>query len=485
MLERWKRLIGLLLFGILLITMLTGCTTATTRNADENTDNAEESVFEFVPISEDSPDIQVENNSNNRGLLLERACEFSDGLAWVLPKGETWRVIDVTGKTVLVLNEEISAMINNRYEQTTEYPKSFSGGVSILNERTLINTKGEIVAQAQDGMFDSIITKVYMPQLKNGGTIGGDLGLASIPRGELNSNPIVDGAIFVRKQIDTYSLTEARVGIIGTDGQWLYEPDARLSNFTRMGEWVEYIGNGWYAGDTNYEDTLFNIHTKKFYQLGDFRGDNISFINAQNNDLIAYTDPSYGENFVFFFKYLPETDSFLMSKLTDRRVYIKKLGFFGSGLFYIELDVINSDDVISGFYNINGEQVLSMTEFDLIRPPYFVDGYAILYVRNHAKIPYFTVIDTAGTMMFEPVKLEGVVHEIQSVSIEDYDYSSESGDTVDFIAADGNVMTVRKNYNNEFVYANADKIVLSNGYTDADEYECFYIYEDGSRLIIH
>ena len=154
--------------------------------------------------------------------------DFSDGVAWVVvtPRGP-WSCIDKTGKVLFELGEG-------------ESPESdFSKGVALVqrSDRTrtkeLIDKTGKVISSPKSGEYDKI--ENFIPE---------------------------EGMIVVSKHIESFEVTETRLGIIDNQGKW--------KNNLRKNDnlWGDYVGGGLLVRREEKNTELFyNIHTGNSFSI--------------------------------------------------------------------------------------------------------------------------------------------------------------------------------------------------------------------------
>lgn len=176
------------------------------------------------------------------------------------------------------------------------------------------------------------------------------------------------------KEVEEDGETKIGYGLINESLGWWKAPSAEneyLKEFTK--------GIDGYVLTNENEDKLY------FARL-DVIVEDVDEIMYYNDDLVMYRKG---------------TDIYLIDKAGENeRVTmsnISKTGEWTEGIIYCELT-----DGTQMFKDINGTDLLDVTELNIINLPRFLDGYAGILMQTEEGTKY-TVIDTDGNMMFEPV----------------------------------------------------------------------------------
>jgi len=275
--------------------------------------------------------------------------DFSDGVAWVLTQEQQWNCIDKTGKVILALGAR-------------EAPESnFSKGVALVkrsdNTIELIDKSGQVISSPKSGEYDSII-----------GFVPGE------------------GVIIVCKKIETFEVTETRVGIIDNRGQWKINLCTDPNLIT-----VSYLGNGLTLHPNFGEGVIlcqlglssgefyYNVRTGDSFTINYYEGNGFSWrwsaLRGFENGYGVYFDDSgnlcavssKGEK-----TELKRNLGFdLYSNLTSRNPKTVKIGRYKDGLFYYENETTASNSkahrLTKGFYDIKGNLVIDLSRYNI--PP--------------------------------------------------------------------------------------------------------------------
>ncbi|MCL1822609.1 MAG: hypothetical protein FWG44_00200 [Oscillospiraceae bacterium] len=356
-----------LLLALCLIIGLTACggdkpvesslknntTTTTTTRANEN---ASTTTPEVITASDPEPIINVQGGA------------FSDGVAWVkLNKGQ-WHCLDKTG-TVLFELEENHGPASDFLNGTAWVQ---SNGKTI----GLVDKTGKIIPVPESNEYDEIFMFIY----------GADL-------------------MFVKKHIETFEVTEDRVGLIDINGNWKVElsNDIVWTALLEEGDF-KYLGEGFVSKTTGLLGSstyLYNISEckalGKIYDMSAvyFYNNRPAHLEKMENGIGFYSD----DGFIYYVDKSGTTTK-LGGQFMDT-----VLGNYSNELFYAEFKTGFISETNRGFYDVEGNIIIDLSEYDVeIHPdkPEFIDGYCLLSMKNPQGSEYYTIIDKTGKQMFEP-----------------------------------------------------------------------------------
>ena len=315
--------------------------------------------FQNSQVKTDSEPNTTDNYDEYENLIYyTEASNFSEGIAWVRISefSNTGEWLNSKRACINISGEIIYSTLEstNWSDHIADFePTQFVQGVSIVDETTLINNKGEIVWSVNtngwnyaDEKFGSGVTKSI--KIYDGGSF--------------------TGYTFVRFFIDSYDQTANYCGVLNPDGSWRTEP------FLVKDE-VSFSYNGIYSFRTTDETGYYN--------------DSCQY-DAYNNTFINDIDL---------------TDINTVNILTEKRNQYY-FGFHNNMMY-------NSEEKV--FEDISGNVVIDLSGYTSIdckkdsstgyySSPSFNNGYCVLSVRNKQNSKYMTVIDTYGNQLFEPIK---------------------------------------------------------------------------------
>lgn len=376
--------------------------------------------------------ISEPSSSSDNGNLTyyTEANDFSEGLAWVQ--------ISEFSDTGVWLNSQ-NACINKVGEiiystpQSTEWidhiadfePTPFVNGVSIVDENTLINNKGEFVWTVDNNGWSYADKK---------------FGKGTAKSIKLYDGGNFTGYAFVRFFVDSYNETANYCGVLNPDGSWRMEP------FLVKDE-VSFAYDGLYGYRTTDETGYFNSS---------------GLYDCNNNT---------------FIKDIDLTDTEVSNKLSSRQ---KKYNFsLHNNMMY------NSEKKV--FEDFAGNTVIDLSEYYEIdakidsgtgyySSPSFNNGYCVLNVRNKQRQKYMTVINTSGEQLFEPIRCSRYENTVSDglLLAENDDgedvYLNMRGEVV--IKPDGSGKSFSDGY-----------AVISKKYDAADMYIYNYIDTEGNTVL--
>jgi hypothetical protein len=141
------------------------------------------------------------------------------------------------------------------------------------------------------------------------------------------------------------------------------------------------------------------------YNITDIVG-NVYAVNASGQNQIVLSDVGFS-----YYAKNPMSTDIVKSLQASNNEYVF-LGNYKEGLFYYGNDHETGgtagflkDSLKSytrGFYDIDGNLTIDLSEYDIVGTPEFTDGYCMLSMANPQGSLFYTIIDKKGTRMFEP-----------------------------------------------------------------------------------
>lgn len=323
---------------------------------------------------------------------------FSDGVAWIMaqnssrlsndswlydvkgmipllgsgvatsmgPGVEEWYCVDKTGNVILKLDNG-------------DRPASvFSNGVAVVRRADsileLIDKSGKVISSPKSGEYDEIVCFVHE-----------------------------FGMIVVRRNLNTFQLTETQIGTIDNKGDWqvpLKGNEKFATNATSLDHYLS-IGDGM----LRINGVLFNAFTGELFEYEK----DINLINVGWTTTKRF-EKGYG---IFISR---EDDSIFATDTSGNTREIvadvySDIGEYRDGLFFLSKTGMHKQ----GFYDIDGNMIVDLSTYSIVynyslekffydSPAYlaFSDGYCLLLLSNDQGSRFFTVIDKTGNFMFEP-----------------------------------------------------------------------------------
>lgn len=281
-----------------------------------------------VPIS-DTKEFRVEGLRE-----IVSAQDFHDGLAWVeVEVGDrvNWCCCDMEGNIRFSLEDG---------QKPTTY---FANGVSIVDNKMLVNDQGEVVWSAEKEGIN------YVNEMWGEGTSRGISLMFDEDEGEEYF-----GYTYARFYIECFEFTGSVTGVINPDGSWRITPNEEFykGSYKEAGfYWCPSSGVDCY--NIIYNTGISNQYSeryKEYYQ-----------------SVVAEYELEKHDGLIFKWKSYPDT---------------------------------------SGFYNAEGEEVIDLSKYNIDKydEPEFYEGYALLEIENDQGYDYYTIIDSSGNEMFSPQK---------------------------------------------------------------------------------
>ncbi|MBQ9269015.1 MAG: hypothetical protein IJ206_05785 [Oscillospiraceae bacterium] len=323
-------------------------------------------------------DILGAPSSGNR-FVISDATSFSDGVAWVTVDEEILSQSDST--TSVTTGERTTFLINTYgeplFEITEDYPRytNFSHGVSLVddgNDAYLINNSGEVVWSVSENGW-SEATRLY--------------GEGNVERIELDCSTYTPNSNFtefdyyntgiatdrfngytaVLMHVNTFDKTGDLCGILNPDGTWLLEPI----------------------------DGAINLRADDCFAFWKSQEDeNIYAIRLETGEIVNCGKDSWYEIY--------NMDDDVEDWHPEAQIVWQWQDEYNRA----HQDNLIYDQARRGFTDERGNVVVDLSEYTLLNDcfPVYKNGYCFLAVKNPDGAPYFTVIDTNGNRVFEPVK---------------------------------------------------------------------------------
>ena len=337
------------------------------------------------------------------GLKLADGDDFSDGVAWVMLETRTgggsqphgvgyklypagnWCLIDATGKILMELDDG-------------DRPGSvFSHGAALVVRAgwnvELIDKTGAVISSPEIHDYDEILFFAH----------------------EL-------GIIIVQKKVNTFQLTETQLGTIDSKGNW----QLTLSGFERRFNSPSdlsgvnsndrgYIGDGWQRVTVQgNQSAIMSLLTMEVHDIGGSSEPWTRVSHWENGYGVFYNSSNRG---IYSVNNLTKEENLLIDgSFRDNH------GEYMQGLFYFNDKADDSDEAtIQGFFDINGNQVIDLSAYNIKRGeslhPGFSGDYCLLQLRNEQGGRFYTVIDKNGDFIFEPKPDFGVLKSISDEMI--------------------------------------------------------------------
>ena len=261
---------------------------------------------------------------------------------------------------------------------------------------------------------------------------------------------VSNGCVLIREKTDTYNSSSTKEGLYSLEKQeYIVEPKE------------EYVGK-----IVDRKDGMFKV------------GDN--FYNSKTDKTLTYKT-YFAQSFIDGYAVTQSLDGIVVFDENGNEYSIREpngevvgVGNRNENMLF---DVRNST-----IFNLETKKAISVksqiTKADSEYGPIFENGYALVRFTNQGGTPYYSVIDTNGKFMFEPVRLEdqnGVYKRLVSRKL----------DSGYFILEVDGVDTVYDINNNEIVKAEMNESFegITNGSIMATkEFEDYYKDMQGNRI---
>jgi len=284
-----------------------------------------------------------------------------------------------------------------------------------------------------------------------------------------------DGYVIVVQMIESYDGVTYKLGILGTDGKWVVplsqnnpilkalKDEAELSYFKKM----YYMGEGIIRFETEDYFYFYNIKkntaTKIQSEIDDYDIRSILQCADEFVDGVSVASYGWGGNLAkitsdgkittipwnFHEDYHEGFGSYYYDKKNDRVI---RMGYtyYQDGFSIFD----SKGNIIKTLKNIEPVEVNGFNE----------DGIAQLIIENKEGTQYYTMIDTAGNLLFEPIKTGGnAIYDAESGLVIDPDYNS----LYTLVDQKGNILYQQVN-GGDFGYKNG--IVYDDGAEDGKKY---------------
>jgi len=401
----WKANSTMLLLALLFVGIL--CLSGCGGNSLKSNAKEDEGHTIESTTQENNIDDNIDSESKYISLEIIEGRDFSEEVAWVQGFNAIWYCINTEGKILFELPED------------SKPSDDFDNGIAVIDGNKVINISGEIIFDAE----------------KEGCILVHNFNRDSY---------LYDGFVIVSKFIDTFEVTEEQYGILNNDGNWALELTNEYSE-------PNYCGSGIFLltqyNDGERNQIYFNANTGN------------TFIHDSDDEL----EFSQGYAISTIYGY-PEGITKLIDSEGKEMFSLNKSCYFGS---FSEDLIYLSHGENQGFYDVSGNMVVDLSEYNIINTPCFTDGYAFLRLNNEQGSYFFTTIDKQGNLQFEPKNTEAN----SDISISDglikVNYS-------EFIDMQGNTVV---NFNSGKNYDFKNGILRDYGLT------VFYLNKKGERVL--
>jgi hypothetical protein len=237
------------------------------------------------------------------------------------------------------------------------------------------------------------------------------------------------GMIVVNKELITYEVTEDQGGVINIEGDWqvnLRNIDVLTKLNSNNGYISGYLGEGFLQyreWDPEYsfyaQPQIINVNNgKELTYLLSYNSGNYGLgMHEKGNRLITSIENSLGvfmrDANVFSINVNDSTEKEILKGAYTKGDFYENyfgmsnwgiLGKYKEGLFYFS--DIDAGGQSQGFYDIEGNLQIDLREYEFEKQNTtleFIDSYCLLPIKNPQGSSFFTIIDTSGKMMFEPI----------------------------------------------------------------------------------
>ncbi len=314
---------------------------------------------------------------------------YHDGMVWAyVGTGgiEQWMAIDTNGN------------VNVKLDANSVPDTKFSKGISIVDNKRVINKNGETIWSAEEQGNAYATEQWGADHIKNISVINN--GHNNVTMGYAFDYIEEDfwGYPQVSFEVETFDYTGTYTGVLDEKGDWYLEP-------------TELKGSFWDGEDGVYRASRYYENP---YSLNGREG----FYNLLENQFIWEVDISSDEYEDTLAKW--RRDAYIEK---HNGLFFESLGG-GSNYLFIETGIWDP-----GFYDMSGKQIIDLTRYPSVSySPIatFYDGYCIIEIYNEQKSPYYTVLDTSGKEMFAPRKRDDEVAEKVSEGLF-WEHTSEKG----------------------------------------------------------
>ena len=265
-----------------------------------------------------------------------------------------------------------------------------------------------------------------------------------------NIKLVSNGCLIITEKTDTYNSSSTKTGLYSLEKQeYIIEPKE------------EYVGKIEDRGD------------------GMFKVDE-SFYNSKTGKTMTF-DTYFSQNFIDGYAVKPESGTIVVFDENGNEYRINEPNKKSVGVNNYNEKMLY-DAYNNNLFNLETKKVISLqnqiVKTDSSYWPVFENGYALVRFMNQGDTPYYTVINTNGEFMFEPVRLEdqnGVYKELVSRKL-DSGYFIVEVDGVDTVYDINNNEIVKAGINEEFEGITNGSIMANSNYQD------YYKDMQGNRI---
>ena len=343
-----KRILGIfLILGIMMFT-LTGCVNRKQNVAQGN-----------------AGDTQENTNANEEYVDFNWAGEFKDDIA-ILTKStnleDTHYVIDRNFNTLFSYKENDGAEFIDGYIELADTANE--------DKTNIVDKNGNIVFSYDENQYRRI---------------------------ELVEN----GCLIMQEQTNTYNSSQTVEGVYSiSDQKYVLGPSEEYVNKIRT-----YGDNMLVLNDDNTK--FFNLETKSIieYQQSISREFNDGYVVLEDNDnyQVWYLKVFDDKGNV---KRIKSPYSETENEIVTGQNYTNGMVFETTGHIYEDEQTGSSNSRrLSSIFNLETGEAIDLSDkfWSITNKPEFTkDGYALVMFTNQGNMPYYTVVDKSGNMLFEP-----------------------------------------------------------------------------------
>lgn len=146
----------------------------------------------------------------------------------------------------------------------------------------------------------------------------------------------------------------------------------------------------------------------------------------------------------------------------------RDVGRYSEGLIYVRGRLDDTDTVLNGFLDTNGNYVMDIDLTRISYLPAFHNGYALIECQNNAEVRFATLLDKQGNMLFEPIQAQ-VAWQDTEQRLVDYPIWTDNG--TERLNPDGSttcLLTVDLKYSDCLTRCGEDYYRIENGKIFAD-----------------
>lgn len=303
---------------------------------------------------------------------ISKEDNFSEGLAWIefnsKARGQRCFCIDTKGDIVFTLW--------NGNKLSKQKPTPFELGYASYSDTEyqiyFIDTKGDITGKIESEYPIKLIAHA-------------------------------GGKYMILQDVETFDISEKRIGIADYNGNWLIEPNGQ-NEISRRLQYEEV-----------YNKTSKFRNFEKDYGVYSMKEGMFCFIDLKQPEQIVFYNSETETDFIIenmeLLTWFEDGKMILQGKETGNLYKVDKEGnsaiiasnipktTFNDGMYY-------ADDK---FYDINGQEILNISNYTkekiLAAIPFFSEGYGQIVLLGADERPYWILIDKQGNQLTKPVLL--------------------------------------------------------------------------------